>query len=137
MLCGPGEERELAARIAAEADHARVHSMADQDLSLGVSKAVIERSNLVVTTDSGPRHIAAAFRVPSLVICGPTDPAVNFNYHAGEQAITLRMSCSPCRANDCPLGHNRCVRDITPALVAKAARDDSERCLSWQQPTFH
>jgi heptosyltransferase-2 len=121
VLCGPGEERELAAHIASAANHARVLSMADQDLSLGVSKAVIRRSNLVVTTDSGPRHIAAAFRVPSLVICGPTDPAVNFNYHPGEQAITLRLPCSPCRANDCPLGHNRCVRDITPELVSGVA----------------
>lgn len=121
LLCGPGEERETAALIEREVGHPRVRSMADQDLSLGVSKAVIRRGDLLVTTDSGPRHIAAAFARPTLGIFGPTDPTATANYNPGEQALTLRSPCFPCRHQQCPLGHHRCIRELTPEFVANVA----------------
>ena len=39
-------------------------SLADEPLSLGLSKASVRRARLMVTTDSGPRHFATAFGVP-------------------------------------------------------------------------
>lgn len=41
--------------------------------SLGVLKAVIRRASLLVTNDTGPRHIALAFGVPTVSLFGPTD----------------------------------------------------------------
>ncbi|MEE2682277.1 MAG: glycosyltransferase family 9 protein [Planctomycetota bacterium] len=41
--------------------------------SLGALKAILRRSDLLVTNDTGPRHLAAAFGTPSVVLFGPTD----------------------------------------------------------------
>jgi len=42
-------------------------------ISLGSLKAITRRSRLMVTNDTGPRHIAAAFGVPLVSLFGPTD----------------------------------------------------------------
>ena len=57
VLCGPGE-REMARRIARLAARITVHTLADEPLSLGLTKALVRRSSLLVTTDSGPPCIS-------------------------------------------------------------------------------
>ncbi|HUR54660.1 MAG TPA: glycosyltransferase family 9 protein, partial [Gemmataceae bacterium] len=59
VLCGP-TERDIARRIAADSGSPHVFSLGDTPLSLGLTKAVVRRLDLLVTTDSGPRHFAAA-----------------------------------------------------------------------------
>ena len=56
-LCGPGE-RDVANEIARQADHPAVVSLAANPLSIGLTKALVRRLNLLVTTDSGPRHLS-------------------------------------------------------------------------------
>lgn len=122
VLCGPAE-RETAARVAQLADHDRVVSLADERLSLGLSKACVRRSDLLVTTDSGPRHFAAAFGVPAVTIFGSTDPRWSWNYHPGETILQSDLDCAPCARRTCPLRHHRCMRDRTPESVLAVARD--------------
>lgn len=43
-------------------------------LDLGTLKAVYEKASLVLTNDTGPRHIAVALGVPVVCIMGPNDP---------------------------------------------------------------
>ncbi len=45
----------------------------DAGITLGALKAIVKRSRLMVTNDTGPRHIAAAFGVPLVSLFGPTD----------------------------------------------------------------
>jgi heptosyltransferase-2 len=45
----------------------------DHGITLGALKAVVKRASLMVTNDTGPRHIAAAFGVPVVSLFGPTD----------------------------------------------------------------
>ncbi|MEJ7638068.1 MAG: glycosyltransferase family 9 protein [Singulisphaera sp.] len=71
VVCGPSE-RDAAREIATRSAHPGVVSLADQPPSIGLTKACIRRSSLLITTDSGPRHFAAAFRVPVLTLFGPT-----------------------------------------------------------------
>ncbi len=73
FLCGP-QERDRVRRTAAEAGHPRVFSLADQPLGLALSKACTSRGRVLVTTDSGPRHVAAALGVPVVTLFGPTLP---------------------------------------------------------------
>jgi heptosyltransferase-2 len=47
--------------------------LAQRGVTLGALKAVMQRAQLLVTNDTGPRHIAAAFGTPSVVFFGPTD----------------------------------------------------------------
>ncbi len=121
VLCGPGE-REVSRQIVALADHPAVHSLADHPLSLGLSKACVRRCDLLVTTDSGPRHFGIAFDRPVLTLFGPTHIAWTETYHAKSVHLQKRVPCGPCQRRVCPLDH-RCMNELTPGEVFAAATD--------------
>jgi heptosyltransferase II len=119
VLCGPSE-RHIAAEIVRQAAHPRVASLAEESLSIGLSKACIRRSRLLVTTDSGPRHFAVAFGVPLVGLYGPTIPIWGENPTSREVALRQVLDCSDCRQRTCPLGHHRCMQDLSPDKVYRA-----------------
>lgn len=121
VLCGPSE-RDAARDIVARAEHPRVVSLADEPLSIGLSKACVRRSALLVTTDSGPRHFAAAFNVPVLTLFGPTHVAWTRTYHPKAMHLFHPVPCGPCQKSRCPLGHHRCMRELAPDRVFDAAK---------------
>src|SRR5262249_12936612 len=71
VLCGPAE-RDICRSIVYRAGHPSVRGLVDFPLSLGLTKACVRRADLLVTTDSGPRHFAAAFGRPVVTLFGPT-----------------------------------------------------------------
>lgn len=119
VICGPSE-RDIARRIAADAAHPHVVSLADQPLSLGLSKACVRRAELMVTTDSGPRHFAAAFGVPVVTLFGPTHIEWSENYYPLAVHLQKKLPCGPCQSRVCPLGHHQCMRDLTVDEVERA-----------------
>ena len=119
VICGPAE-RDAAAAVARRAAHPRVVALDQWPLGIGLSKACIRRSDCVVTTDSGPRHLAAAFGVPSLALFGPTDPRWSYNYHDAETIVSEDPDCGPCGQSHCPLQHHRCMRDLSVERVLGA-----------------
>jgi heptosyltransferase-2 len=121
VLCGPGE-RDNAREIARLAAHPRVASLADQPLSLGLSKACIRRSALLITTDSGPRHFAAAFNVPVVSLFGPTHIGWTRTNHPLAIHLQHRVPCGPCQRPVCPLKHQRCMTELAPETVFRTAR---------------
>ncbi len=112
IVCGPSE-RSTAQRIVAEVAHPRVVSLADERLSIGLTKAAIRHASLLVTTDSGPRHFAAAFDVPTLTLFGPTHIAWSETFHPQAVHLQLPVDCGPCQQRVCPLKHHRCMRELT------------------------
>lgn len=120
VLCGPAE-REIARGIAAQANHPAVVSFADTPLSLGLTKAAVRRLALLVTTDSGPRHFAAAFGVPVVTLFGPTHVGWTETYFPKAVHLQKPVPCGPCQQRTCPLGHHRCMTELTPAEVFAAA----------------
>jgi heptosyltransferase-2 len=120
VLCGPAE-RETASRIAADANRPGVVSLADTTLSLGLTRAAVRRLALLVTTDSGPRHFAAAFGVPVVTLFGPTHVAWTETYFPRAVHLQKPVPCGPCQRRVCPLGHHRCMTELTPAEVSAAA----------------
>jgi heptosyltransferase-2 len=119
-VCGPGE-RDSARAIAREAAHLAVVSLADLDLSIGLTKACVRRSTLMITTDSGPRHFAAAFGVPVISLFGPTHIAWTRTYHPQAVHLYQPVPCGPCQKGVCPLGHHRCMTELTPDAVLRVA----------------
>jgi heptosyltransferase-2 len=119
VLCGPGE-RDIARRIAEASRSPHVFSLHDNALSLGLTKAIVRRSDLLVTTDSGPRHFAAAFDRPVVTLFGPTHIEWTETYF--EKAIHLqkKVPCGPCQQRVCPLDH-RCMKELSPETVFAAA----------------
>jgi heptosyltransferase-2 len=135
VLCGPAE-REQANKIAALAGHPAVRSLAELTrpqsdsgprLCLGLTKACIERADLLVTTDSGPRHFAAAFDRPVVTLFGPTHIAWTETYHPAARHLQKQVECGPCQRRVCPLDH-RCMKQLTPAEVFEAAVALLQRC---------
>jgi len=62
-------------------------------LGLGPLLALLQRAKFVVSADTGPLHIAAALRSPVIGLYGPTDPARNGPYSAGDAVVrNLRVS---------------------------------------------
>jgi heptosyltransferase II len=120
VLCGPAE-RDLARHIVARAASDRVHSLADAPLSLGLTKACVRRCDLLVATDSGPRHFAAAFDRPVVTLFGPTHVAWTETYFAKAVHLQKEVECGPCQLRVCPLDH-RCMTRLTPDEVYAAAR---------------
>ncbi len=120
VVCGPGE-RDNARAIVALARHHRVVTLADRPLGIGLSKACVKRSSLLITTDSGPRHFATAFGVPVLTLFGPTHIAWTRTYHPHAMHIYHPVDCGPCQRPECPLGHHRCMRDLDPDRVFQTA----------------
>jgi heptosyltransferase-2 len=119
VLCGPAE-RDQAKQITAMARHPAVHSLAEFPLSLGLTKACVRRADLLVTTDSGPRHFAAAFNRPVITLFGPTHIAWTETYHPLAVHLQKKVECGPCQLRVCPLDH-RCMKQLTPAEVYQAA----------------
>ena len=128
VLCGP-EERQSAAQIVRQADHPRVFSLADQPLGLGVTKACIQRSRLTVSTDSGPRHIAAALGKPVITLLGPTQRVWIDNPTVRGTFLQSDLDCIGCSKRVCPLGHHRCMRELSAdrvyGEVARLSREES------------
>jgi lipopolysaccharide heptosyltransferase II len=119
VLCGP-QERQAAAAIENAAHHPQVRSLAAEDVSFGTTKAIIRRSRLLVTTDSGPRHVASALGTPTVVLFGPIDPRWSRNYQRESIELSVPLDCAPCGRRVCPLGHHRCMRDLTVDQVLGA-----------------
>jgi heptosyltransferase-2 len=120
VVCGPGE-RLKAREIAERSADPRVVSLADEPLSIGLSKACIRRAALLITTDSGPRHFAPPFDVPVLTLFGPTHIAWTRTNHPHSYHILRPVPCGPCQKPTCPLGHHRCMTELQPEAVYDAA----------------
>ncbi len=119
--CGPGD-RDQAREVVEQADHPAVRGMHEEaDLPIGLSKAVFARSRLAVSSDSGPRHLAAAFGVPTVALVGPLDPRLGRSDPTRCVEIRLELACSPCGQKECPLGHHDCMRLIGVEQVGRTA----------------
>ncbi len=121
ILCGPGEQ-DLARQIVALAQRPAVQSLAGQPLSLGLTKACVRRLDLLVATDSGPRHFAAAFDRPIVTLFGPTHIAWTETYYPKAVHLQKQVDCGPCQRRVCPLDH-RCMTTLTPEEVFTAAAE--------------
>lgn len=133
--CGP-DDRDDARRIVAAAAHPAVRSLADEPrLPFGLAKALVRRADVVVTSDSGPRHFAAAFGIPTVCLLGPMDPRLGWSDHPGLREMRVDLPCSPCGRRECPLGHHDCMRLLTVeevgrmmlSLLGSARADDATR----------
>jgi heptosyltransferase-2 len=119
--CGPSE-RDIARAIVNQANHSRVVGLADTpDLPMGLTKACIRRSRLLVTTDSGPRYFGIAFRRPVVTLFGPTDARTTRTHYEHEVCLSLALECQPCWQRTCPLKHHRCMKDLAVESVYAAA----------------
>jgi heptosyltransferase II len=119
---GPGEEATVqAVNEAAARPYATTNG-----LDLSTLKGVYEQAALVLTNDTGPRHIAVALGRPVVCIMGPNDPRYSSlpDVETGE-VVREPVDCAPykwpCQLKECPIDH-RCMKAISVERVLQACR---------------
>jgi len=125
VIVGSESDRPLATEIV-NATHGQAIDATGR-LSLLASAELIGRSALLVSNDSAPLHLASAMNTPTIAVFGPTVPEFGFGPLADRARIAghASLTCRPCDKHGpqrCPLGHWRCMREITPDIVAQLAR---------------
>ena len=97
-------------------------------LSLLGSAALLSHAKMLVTNDSAPLHLASAMNTPTVALFGPTVPSFGFGPLSERHVIVEQhgLVCRPCHAHgpqQCPLGHWKCMREITSETVVAAVRN--------------
>jgi heptosyltransferase-2 len=132
VLLGSGKEADLCEEIVKTAENCL--NLAGKT-TLAQAIRVQAASKLIVTNDSGLMHIAAALGAPQVAIFGSSSPL--HTPPLSDKAVVLwlkndaayqpPLDCAPCFERVCPLGHTRCLNDITPERVAGAVLNQERR----------
>jgi heptosyltransferase-2 len=120
ILAGP---KEVWTAVRIHEESGKIHPVLGPDLDLGGLAAVLCCLDALVTNDSGPMHLAAAFGVPCVAFFGPTDPRRTAPAGEGHRVLHTGIWCSPCFRRRCPLLHHRCMRDLGVAAAATAVEE--------------
>ena len=123
VLGGPAE-RQLGEDVAAAGAESAANAAGAFDFP--GSAALLKVSRRAVSGDTGLMHLATAVQTPVVALFGPTVRQFGF-YPTGGRATVLERDlpcrpCSPMGGPICPLGHHRCLVDITPDDVFDAIR---------------
>ena len=124
IVLGSGKEAALGQEIAALATGADCRNLAGAT-TLADAFALIAAARRVITNDTGLMHVAAALNVPQVAIFGSSSPLHTPPLSARAQVLWLKndpayqppLDCAPCFQRVCPLGHLRCLNDITAERV--------------------
>ena len=120
-------ERKVAASVVEAMRVPPAISFADRDNSISLLKSLLKRCSLLITNDTGARHIAAAMGTGVVTIFGSTDPRwSSIDYHR-ERILRVDIPCGPCQRKRCPLSpgptHQQCLKAISKEAVLGAAEE--------------
>ena len=86
--------------------------------------ANIAGTSLMLTNDSGPMHIAAAYQIPTIAIIGPTEYKQTYPWKNPKGKLVRHdLDCAPCVKRECPLKHHDCMKGISSAEVIEAVKE--------------
>ena len=127
LLLGSAKEAEVCETIATEVNAqtpGKCQSLAGKT-ALGLALSIIAAAKLLVSNDSGLMHVAAALSVRQLALFGssspqhtpPLNPQATVLWLKNDPAYQPPLDCAPCFERSCPLGHTRCLNDLSPAAA--------------------
>ncbi|MFP4515169.1 MAG: glycosyltransferase family 9 protein [Desulfovibrionales bacterium] len=90
---------------------------------LRITCAILHHAKAMVTSDSGPMHLATAVGTPVTALFGPTSREWGFHpCGPRDRVLSLNLPCSPCSLhgkNVCQWDF-RCMRELSPEAVLDA-----------------
>jgi len=115
-------EKKIASEICALSSR-QLLNLAEHPLNLGELKALFSLADLVITNDTGPRHIAIALKRKLITLFGPNDPPWTDTDYENEIQIVGNVPCAPCAKPICRKPKHLCMLSITPDMVRSAAEE--------------
>jgi len=113
VILGSGADRRLSDEINSHT-HRRITDLTGRT-DLKTLAALFTMIAAVISTDTGPMHLAAAAGARIVALFGPTAPKRTGPFSSKSRVVCRHLSCSPCFRRRCD--HNRCMREITPHEV--------------------
>ncbi|WP_163557866.1 lipopolysaccharide heptosyltransferase II [Halomonas sp. NO4] len=104
------------------ADVAGVHNLCGKT-RLADAVDMLADCHQVVTNDSGLMHVAAAVGTRVQAVYGSSSPTYTPPLSGNAEIHYLALECSPCFERHCPLGHTRCLVDLSPLRLLQAIRE--------------
>jgi heptosyltransferase-2 len=117
VLVGAPAERNLCAQVAATTQSDTLIAAGETDI--GDLIALLSLCDGFAGNDSGAMHLASALAIPTVGIFGSTNPDRTGPGGPRADVVYHRLECSPCLERTCRFGHYNCMREITPAEVAR------------------
>lgn len=123
-LFGSEKDKQVCAAIQARAGEGCIDLSGRTSLAEAVD--LLSLADGVVSNDSGLMHVAAALDRKLVAIYGSSDPGFTPPLNRQHKIVSLGLECSPCFKRECPLGHLRCLRDISVQQVIDALQELQE-----------
>ncbi len=125
-MLAPNIQILLCGSIQDTADATTITSLCHKPLFDAVGKtsllelaALIHRTDLLLTGDTGALHIATALQIPTVSLWGPTSPEQYGPLVPNHIVVQSTHSCVTCHKTKCATGKNDCMRAIPVKSVAK------------------
>lgn len=118
---GSAREHATIARIQRDLDEPGLNLAGQTNLSQ--LAALIEASDLAITNNTGPMHVAAAVKTPVVVFFALTNPPEQWRpWKVPHRLLYRSVACQICYQRVCPFGHE-CLRDLTTDEIVAAVED--------------
>ena len=119
-------EKQIAKEICESSKHNLIN-LAEMAISLGELKALLSIADLVISNDTGPRHIAIALGRKVVTLFGPNNPAWTDTGYENEIQIVGDAPCAPCDKPICKKSEHLCMQAITVETACGAAKELLEK----------
>ncbi len=114
-------EKQIAKEIC-DSSKFKLVNLAERPIDLGELKSLFSIADLVISNDTGPRHIAIALQRKVISLFGPNNPAWTETGYENEIQIVGDAPCAPCDKPTCKKSEHLCMQAITVEMVCTAAK---------------
>jgi heptosyltransferase-2 len=119
LILGSRKEKSLGDEILGSAGSHAVRNLCGET-SLGEAADILSYVKAAVSNDSGLMHMAAAVKTHVVGLYGSSSPKLTPPLTGNKHLHYLDLDCSPCFERACPLGHFRCMQEISIDAVCSS-----------------